>query len=146
MQQTSDTELRFLRCKGAHASCELCLNAAKLLEARGKRKFNNKGREIIRLYRSLHLDQQAAEREELRQNRERARNGDFAFIFGDFMSEWTTKLPHVKWNDRSSNEDSGPCIGTRVYAAQVIYKGFFCYVVPGYLPGGKSSCSSIITL
>lgn len=29
--------LRFLRCKGAHASCEICMNAAKLLENRSKR-------------------------------------------------------------------------------------------------------------
>lgn len=29
-------ELRLLRCKGAHASCEICVNASKLLENRSK--------------------------------------------------------------------------------------------------------------
>ena len=30
-------ELRFLRCKGAHASCEICVNASKLLENKSKK-------------------------------------------------------------------------------------------------------------
>ena len=36
-------ELRMLRCKGAHASCEVCLNASKLLENKN-RKFDQRGK------------------------------------------------------------------------------------------------------
>ncbi len=36
-------ELRMLRCKGAHASCEVCLNASKLLENKN-RKLDQKGK------------------------------------------------------------------------------------------------------
>lgn len=36
-KQQLPCELRYLRCKGAHASCEICVNAAKLLENRSKR-------------------------------------------------------------------------------------------------------------
>lgn len=35
--------LRFLRCKGAHASCDICVNASKLLENRNK-KLDQKGK------------------------------------------------------------------------------------------------------
>jgi hypothetical protein len=54
------------------------------------------------------------------------------------MSEWATKLPHIKWKNRQEKPGSH-CIGTRVYAAQCIYgeiEGFIVLVVPAFLPGG----------
>lgn len=70
-----------------------------------------------------------------------ARDKEHVFIMGDFMSEWATKLPHLRWQDRTSKEDAGNCIGQRLYAAEVIYgeiEGFICYVVDGYLSGGTN--------
>jgi hypothetical protein len=69
--------------------------------------------------------------------RQYARERKSLFIFGDFMSEWATKLPHIKWQNR--HEKEGQSIGTRVYAAQCIYgeiEGFVVLVVPSFLPGG----------
>ena len=96
---------------------------------------------MIREYRSEHLKQQAGERAHVNRNRQLARDKEQVFIFGDFMSEWATKLPHFRWQDRTSKEDAGNSIGQRLYAAEVIYgeiEGFICYIVDGFLPGGMS--------
>jgi hypothetical protein len=124
---------------GAHASCELCLNASKLLEAKGSKRLNAKGLEQIRNYRSMHLDQQNIERLELEKNRNRARNKKCLFIFGDFMSEWSTKLPQMLFKGNHSKDEVNHTIGTRIYAAECIYgeiEGIVSVVVPGFFPGG----------
>ena len=158
-------ELRFLRCKGAHASCEICVNASKLLENRSKRldhmgkqnsshcvkykccmvifSFCNIACDLIRSYRHAHLKEQSQTRDTLNKNREDARSKKHVYILGDFMSEWATKLPHIKSKgNRTSKADVGLNMGCRLYAAEVIYgdklEGFLCYLVPGHLPGGKN--------
>lgn len=131
-----DFELRFLRCKGSHASCEVCLNAASILEDRSFG-LGEKGKSIIRKYRSLHLSQQGAERDELAKSREAARNKECVFLMGDFMSEFATKIPQFRYaNGRQSKEDmSNTHIGLALYGVEVIFgkiEGIICYLVPGY--------------
>jgi len=91
-------ELRYLRCKGSHASCEVCLNASAILEDRSIR-FGPEGRAIVRKHRTLHLEQQAQERDELARSRESARRRECIFLMGDFMSEFATKVPIIKYEN-----------------------------------------------
>lgn len=132
---------RFLRDKGAHATCEVCINCSKILQEKGKR-FGSKGKDVIRKYRNTHMTMQDNERDELNANRAKARRRECAFFFGDFMSEYATKLPHVTYygNNHSKEDASSKSIGMRLYGVEVIYgniEGIFCYLVPGYLPGGN---------
>lgn len=134
---------RWLRQKGSHATCEVCINCSKLLQERGKR-FNEPMKDVIRKYRTAHLEKQAGERDELNRNREKARRRECAFLFGDFMSEYTTKLPHIRYPaNQSSKEDAkNKAVDIRLYGIEVIYgeiEGIFCYLVPGYLPGGNKT-------
>ena len=134
---------RLLRQKGSHATCEVCINCSKLIQENGKR-FGNKAKEVIRKYRTEHNEVQAGERDELNRNREKARRQEGAFLFGDFMSEYATKLPHFSYygNNHSKEDSSNKSIGIRLYGVEVIYgpkiEGIFCYLVPGFIPGGNS--------
>lgn len=98
--------------------------------------------QLIRYYRGDHLSQQEIERLHLNENRRLARDRRQLFVLGDFMSDWSTKLPHIRSSaNRTSREDAGNNMGLRLYAAEVIYgdiEGFICYLVPGHLPGGKT--------
>lgn len=96
---------------------------------------------MIRVFRSAHLQEQESARAHLNENRELARDRKQLFCHGDFMSEWATKLPHLRGPGNTlSKEDAGISMGLRLYAVEVIYgdiEGFMCYLVPGHLPGGK---------
>ena len=103
--------------------------------------------ELVRVFRKAHLDEQSNTRAYLNRNRDQARERKHVFILGDFMSDWVTKLPHIRTKgNRVSREDAGLNMGLRLYAAEVIYgdqlEGFICYLVPGHLPGGKSFVST----
>lgn len=102
------------------------------------------GRNMLRSYRTGHLKQQSTERDHLNDNRQSARKKECAFLFGDFQSDWATKLPHIKFYRRNSQSDANNQMGCRLYAVEVIYgeiEGFLVYLVPGYLPHGKTrSC------
>lgn len=113
--------------------------------------FCNIACDLIRAYRHAHLQEQSQTRDFLNRNRELARNKKQILILGDFMSDWATKLPHIRsQGNRTSKEDAGLNIGCRLYAAEVIYgdklEGFICYLVPGHLPGGKLCNTMILTL
>lgn len=53
-----------LKCKGSFQTCEICNNANELLRNRSKR-YSRAKRDIIMRFKAMHLDQQAAERDEL---------------------------------------------------------------------------------
>jgi hypothetical protein len=67
-----ESTLRLMRCKGNFSTCDICNNAADLLTDR-KRGFTKEQRDIISKFRRLHLKQQADERENLANNRRKAK-------------------------------------------------------------------------
>ena len=134
-------ELRYLRCKGSHASCEVCLNASAILDDRSIR-FGPDGRQVVRKHRTLHLQQQAEERNELTRSRECARKRECVFLMGDFMSEYATKVPIIHYKGQTSKEDSSTSnthMGLALYGIEVIYGNIeciFCYLIPGFVSHG----------
>lgn len=104
--------------------------------------FFNIANVLIREFRSSHLAEQDSARIHLNENRQLARDRKQLFIHGDFMSEWATKVPHLRSpGNRINREDVGISMGLRLYGAEVIYgdiEGFICYLVPGHLPGGAN--------
>lgn len=65
--------VRLMRCKGNFSTCDICNNAADLLNDH-TREFTKEQREIIMNFRRLHLKQQSEEREEMARKRHRARS------------------------------------------------------------------------
>ena len=109
--------------------------------------YTNIAKSLIRTYRGAHLYEQEMARQHLSRQRELARERELVFLMGDFMSEWATKVPHLRGPGGGlSKEDAGLAMGLRLYAVEVIYgdiEGFLCYLVPGRLPGGNTTLSPV---
>jgi hypothetical protein len=140
---------RFMRAKGEHTSCSLCINAAILLCDPG-RNWPPAADDIITEWRHMHLLQQRMERDAMDAKAESARSctlrktGDpeYVFMAADFVSSYAGDTPFFHVQGRHSKDDHGKSkIETRMCGVRVIcgdINEFWIFYTDNMMPGGAN--------
>ena len=108
--------IRLSGSKGAFKTCDICNNVNDLLS---RRRYDQGQREIIKIYRKMHLQQQAAERRFLEENKNAARRlspegtPKELFMYADAMTAFTSRTPKMK-------KQMTDCIENRIMGVEVI--------------------------
>lgn len=137
--------IRLLGCKGSFQTCEICNNANELMR-NTKKKYSRKQIEIVRSYKSLHIKQQASERDYLEKSKLRAKEFDdstgqpkVALLFSDGMTIQRCNTPKVGKGRCSKGIKT---IESRVIAVEVICGSIdtvFVYYTDDFVSGGANT-------
>jgi hypothetical protein len=148
---------RFMRCKGNHTSCEICINASLLLTDSG-RNWPPAADDIIKAWRHLHLVQQHRERVDADVREERARtefdkrtgNPKYFFMCADFVSNSVGDTPRTNIQGRhSTSEQTRKKIQSRMCGVHAICGNideFFIFYTDNMTPGGTNTMIQIFRL
>lgn len=123
---TSTQELRFSRCRGSMAKCDICNNAETVLSSQVN--LGKAHRDLIEDFLRIHHEQQEEERYFAEMQRVRAfkdidDNGDpiSAYILADAMATWSTESPKNGGKGSTGKEwASCPKFDNRLIACEVV--------------------------
>jgi hypothetical protein len=123
---TSTQKLRFSRCRGSMAKCDICQNSTVVLSSQAK--LRQEHRDMIYEFVRIHHRQQEAERlfselQRLNAFKDTDENGDpiCAFFLVDAMGQWTTESPKNGTKGATGKEwMTCPKFDTRLIAVEVV--------------------------
>jgi len=123
---TSTKQLRFSRCRGSMAKCDICNNAERVLSSQAK--LHKLHRDMIHDYVRIHHQQQEAERlfaelQKLKSYKSKDTDGDsvFAWFLIDAMGTYATESPKYGTKGATGKEWAHcPKFETRLIAVEVV--------------------------
>ena len=155
--ESFSVEARFMKCKGNHTYCDICINCNLLLTDSGRR-WPPAADNIIKRYRALHLKQQywerrdADERELMAKSETDLDTGQFKYFYicADFVSNSAGDTPRFVHQGRFSKEDRSKAhIQSRMCGAHVIcgpIDELFVYFTDNMMPGGTNTMIQIMRM
>jgi hypothetical protein len=144
-----------MRKVGNFAVCEVCNNIADIMRD-GRRNWTQAQREVLKMYRRVHLNQQAAERAVLEKTKHTCSELDTQtgqpkamFFFVDGMTESRGDVPRflTEGGRKSKADDNAKHVTNRVIGCEVVsglFNKYIFYTTDNMTAGGSNTMIEVI--